>query len=93
MRVLKILLTAAIVVIALLGGVFVAAIIAVTALAIWLNNRFFRKPRSPLRGTPAPAGIPRATPPRASRTNRAPDPTAIEVTATEVPESRVPEPR
>lgn len=71
MRIVKILLTFAAVVAAILGGVFAALIAAVTILAMVVNRRLFgRRPalvRSPARRSRAPAS-----------------PEAIEVVATEI---------
>lgn len=77
-RILKLLFTALAVLAAVIGGLFAAAVVAVTALTVFLTRRFLGKPRAALPRTPAPRA-----PQRPAR-----DPSdAIEITATEVRET------
>ena len=79
MRIVQILLTALAVLVAIIGGVFTAAVAAVTVLIVFITRRLFGKPRVaiPARARTAP---PRRPPASAGD--------VIDVTATEVSDSR-----
>jgi hypothetical protein len=80
MRLIKILVTALVAVLAVLTGVFIAAIAAVTGMALF----FFRRPRSPSRlaqTVPLPSAA-------EARRPKASDVDVIDVIATEVPTDR-----
>ena len=78
MRLLKLLLTAILAIIAVMGGLLTAFVITVMSLSVILTRKLLRR-------GPAPAPPPLRTRPR-------PKPTGdvIEVSATEVPDRRLP---
>ena len=80
MRLLKFFLAALFAVVAVLAGVFVAAVAAVTGVAFFLVHRLLRRPRAAGRSAP-PVG-PHASPTSSND--------VIEVTATEVPAGPTP---
>lgn len=75
MRILKIILSILVAVVAVVGGLFAAAIVALASLAILLTRRFLSPPAGP---SPTPSQSRVRHPPK-----QAGD--AIEVTATEIP--------
>ncbi len=79
MRIVQILLTAVAVLVAIIGGVFTAAVAAITVIVVFVTRRLFGKPR---------VVIPART--RSTPLRRAPAPGSdiIDVTATEISDSR-----
>lgn len=78
MRIVQILLTALAVLVAIIGGVFTAAVAAVTVLVVFITRRLFGKPRA------IPARV-RTAPVRRPATSAG---DVIDVTATEISDSR-----
>ena len=81
MRIVQILLTALAVLVAIIGGVFTAAVAAATVLVVFVTRRLFGKPRVAI---PAPARA-RSAPIRRSPASGG---DIIDVTATEISDSQ-----
>ncbi|HYP16081.1 MAG TPA: hypothetical protein VEQ65_02630 [Opitutus sp.] len=77
MRILKTLLLALLGIVAVIGGIFVTAVAAVTTVVVIVGRRLLSRRSRPL------------APPELTRHGSAPRPAeAIEITATEIPENR-----